>query len=96
MFLEPSQEEVDHILEKETQQNKNESWNKLNKTVKLQKLSVYAERYGVDHKYSIKEIKQLNLMSQVNRRFLFYQAAINSSNSTSTMKTSDILNLFLH
>jgi hypothetical protein len=59
MFTETSQEEVDTILEKETQQNKNESWNKLNKTHKLQKLNNYAEKYGTDQKYSAKEIKNL-------------------------------------
>lgn len=59
MFTETSQEEVDTILEKETQQNKNESWNKLNKTSKIQKLNNYAEKYGADQKYSAKEIKNL-------------------------------------
>lgn len=59
MFTETSQEDVDTILEKETQQNKNESWNKLNKTSKIQKLNNYADKYGVDQKYSAKEIKNL-------------------------------------
>jgi hypothetical protein len=59
MFSETSQEEVDHILEKETLQNKSESWNKLNKTLKLQKLNIYADKYGSDQKYGSKEIKSL-------------------------------------
>jgi hypothetical protein len=59
MFTETSQEEVDTILEKETQQNKSESWNKLNKTSKIQKLNHYAEKYGTDQKYGTKEIKSL-------------------------------------
>jgi len=59
MFLETSQEEVDHILEKETQQNKIESWNKLNKTIKIQKLNIFAEKYGNEQKYIQKEINQL-------------------------------------
>ena len=59
MFQETSQEEVDSILENETQQNKSESWNKLNKTQKLQKLNTYAEKYGADQKYSAKDIKIL-------------------------------------
>jgi len=59
MFSETSQEEVDHILEKETLQNKSESWNKLNKTLKLQKLNIYADKYGSEQKYGSKEIKSL-------------------------------------
>lgn len=46
------EENVDHILENEIQQNKNETWNKLNKTVKIQKLHEYADKYGTEHKYS--------------------------------------------
>ena len=59
MFTETTQEEIDHILENEIQQNKSESWHKLNKTVKLQKLNMYAEKYGTDQKYTAKEIKNL-------------------------------------
>ena len=96
MFLEPSQEEVDHILEKETQQNKNESWNKLNKTVKLQKLSIYAERYGVDHKYSIKEIKQLKqfFLDSLERGKLQKTKEVIYDKNTQTI--NDIPGLFLH
>jgi len=54
-----NQELVDTILENETQKNKTESWNKLNKTMKLQKLYHYAEKYTTDHKYSERELKQL-------------------------------------
>ena len=54
-----NQELVDTILENETQKNKTESWNKLNKTTKLQKLYQYAEKYTTDHKYSERELKQL-------------------------------------
>jgi len=57
-----SQEEVltiDQILEQEKTFNKTESWNKLNKTSKIQMLHGFAERYGHKHKLSVKEIKQL-------------------------------------
>ena len=56
---EEGQEAVDHLLEKETQKNKTESWNKLNKTMKIQKLHHYAEKYASDHKYSSIELDQL-------------------------------------
>ena len=36
-----------------------ESWNKLDKTVKLQKLHAYAEKYAKDHSLPMKDEKQL-------------------------------------
>jgi len=56
---EETQEAIDHILEKETQKNKTESWNKLNKTMKIQKLNHYAEKYATEHKYSEIELTSL-------------------------------------
>lgn len=50
---------IDSILEREKQHNKTEAWNKLDKTVKLQKLHAFAEKYGKEHSIPIKEIKSL-------------------------------------
>jgi hypothetical protein len=50
---------IDKLLEREKQQNKTETWNKLDKTLKIQKLHQYAEKYGRDNALSIKEIKNL-------------------------------------
>ncbi len=50
---------LDIILENEKQQNKTESWNKLDKTIKTQCLHAYAEKYGKDKSMSAKEIKDL-------------------------------------
>ena len=50
---------IDNLLEIEKKKNKNEVWNKLDKTVKLQKLHIYAEKYGKDNNLPMKEIKQL-------------------------------------
>ena len=50
---------LDSLLELEKQHNKNEQWNKLDKTVKIQKLHQYAEKYGRDHSLSMKDIKLL-------------------------------------
>lgn len=60
MFL-PAEDEVniDTLLDQENIHNKTESWNKLNKTLKIQKLHYFSEKYGKEHKYSAKEIKQL-------------------------------------
>ena len=50
---------LDKLLEKEKQHNKTESWNKLNKTAKLQKLHQFAERYGKENALPVKEVKTL-------------------------------------
>jgi hypothetical protein len=50
---------IDAILEREKQHNKTESWNKLDKTIKMQKLHCYAEKYGRDNSLSVKDIKSL-------------------------------------
>ena len=58
---ETKQEDIDKFLDQEKLQNKTESWNKLNKTTKIQKLHVYSEKYGKEQGYSAKEIKSLKL-----------------------------------
>jgi hypothetical protein len=52
---------IDKMLEMEKQHNKNEQWNKLDKTVKTQKLHQYAEKYGKENSLPIKDIKSLKL-----------------------------------
>jgi len=52
---------INQLLEKEKQHNKTESWNKLDKTVKIQKLHTFAEKYGKDNALSMKDIKTLKL-----------------------------------
>lgn len=52
---------MDKLLEKEKQHNKTESWIKLDKTVKVQKLHQYAEKYGKDNTLPVKDIKSLKL-----------------------------------
>jgi hypothetical protein len=50
---------MDQMLEKEKNHNKTESWNKLDKTVKLQKLHMFAEKYVRDHGLPLKDTKPL-------------------------------------
>jgi hypothetical protein len=50
---------LDSLLELEKQHNKNEQWNKLDKTVKIQKLHQYAEKYGKEHNLPVKDVKSL-------------------------------------
>ena len=52
---------IDEMLEKEKQHNKTETWNKLDKTVKMQKLHIFSEKYGKENNLSVKEIKTLKL-----------------------------------
>jgi hypothetical protein len=53
-------QKMDKLLENEKQKNKTESWTKLDKTIKLQKLTSFAEKYGKDNGLPVKEIKQLH------------------------------------
>ena len=52
---------IDALLENEKQKNKNDSWNKLDKTLKTQKLHAFAEKYGKDNGYPAKEVKNLKM-----------------------------------
>ena len=52
---------LDEMLERETHKNSSDSWNKLNKTTKMQKLHQYAESYGNANKLPQKDIKSLKL-----------------------------------
>ncbi len=51
--------EIEEMLEQEQQKNKAEAWNKLDKTLKIQKLHAFAEKYGKEHTLPVKEIKHL-------------------------------------
>ena len=50
---------IDEMLEMEKQNNKGESWNKLDKTMKIQKLHSYAEKYGKENSLSQPKIRDL-------------------------------------
>ncbi len=52
-------DELDALLETETQQNKTKPWSKLDKTQKLQRLHAYAEKYSREQGLPVKEIKTL-------------------------------------
>jgi hypothetical protein len=52
---------IDAMLENEKQQNKNDAWNKLDKTQKTINLHAFAEKYGKEHGLPVKEIKSLKV-----------------------------------
>jgi hypothetical protein len=56
---ETSYNTIDALLEREKQNNKNENWSKLDKTVKTQKLHEFAEKYGRENGLPVKDIKLL-------------------------------------
>lgn len=58
----PVVDEVDRVhemLEKEKQTNKLDSWNKIDKMMKLRKLNSFADRYARQNNLSIQELKNL-------------------------------------
>ena len=60
LFAEPVVElSIDQILDNENCHNKTEAWNKLNKTLKLQKLHTYSDKFGTENKYTTTEIIHL-------------------------------------
>ena len=56
---ETSYTDLDKLLESEKQQNKADAWNKLDKTVKIQKLHIFAEKYGKENTLPVKDVKAL-------------------------------------
>ena len=52
---------LEEMLEQEKQNNKAEAWNKIDKTEKIQKLHAYAEKYGKEHGFPVKDIKSLKM-----------------------------------
>lgn len=89
-------ENIDNILENETQQNKNDSWNKLNKTVKIHKLHEYAEKYSTDQKYSEDETRKLKhfFVESLERGKLLKTKEVNYNKNT--QQIIDIQGLFYH
>ena len=53
--------DINKLLEMEKQNNKNESWNKIDKSMKIQKLHVFAERYGKENSLPMKLVKCLKV-----------------------------------
>ena len=61
VIIEKTEDNIDDMLERERQTNKRDTWVKLGKPAKIQRLHAYAETYGKEHALPIKEIKQLKL-----------------------------------
>ena len=55
---------LESLLEKEKQKSKNDQWNKIDKTTKIQLLHGYAERYGNENSLPVKEIKNLKIIRE--------------------------------
>ena len=59
--------DINNLLEMEKQNNKNESWNKLDKSMKIQKLHGFAEKYGRENSLPMKIIKSLKIQDLILR-----------------------------
>lgn len=51
--------DLDTMLSRETEQNKTQGWNKLDKTIKIQKLNSFADKYGATNEYSETDVQSL-------------------------------------
>lgn len=60
---------VDKILESEKQKNKVDSWNKLDKTMKIQKLHAYAEKYSAEQAKDLAQLKRFFIDSLEKGKF---------------------------
>ncbi len=61
VIKEMNENNIDDMLERERQFNKRDTWVKLGKPAKIQRLHAYAETYGKEHALPTKDIKQLKL-----------------------------------
>ena len=52
---------LDKLLDSERQHNKTESWNKLDNTIKIQRLHAYAEVFGANNHLPAKDVKLLKV-----------------------------------
>jgi GH25 family lysozyme M1 (1,4-beta-N-acetylmuramidase) len=53
-----SQSTVDALLDTETANNRAEPWNKLNKTMKIQKINAYATKYAAENNVAEEELRK--------------------------------------
>ncbi len=53
--------QIDELLESEKKTMNTESWNKLDKRLKTQKLHAYAEKYGRENAFPVKDVKALKM-----------------------------------
>ena len=53
-----------HYWKRKSKKSKSESWSKLDKTMKIQKLHMFAEEYGRKSTLPVKEIKALKQFLQ--------------------------------
>lgn len=82
--------DLDNMLSRETEQNKNQGWNKLDKTVKIQKLNLFANKYGEINNYN--EI-QINLLKQFLRECIDKSKLKNTKDIYYNKDTKEITNI---
>ena len=82
------QANIDMFLDKESQLNKSEPWNKLNKTAKITQLNEYVETISVEHKLSSTEIATLKgyLTESLDKKKLQHVKDVQYDKSTNKIK----------
>lgn len=78
-YVDMNPQNIDELLENEKKSNKKESWNKLDNTLKIDKLHNFANSYGEKNNYAMIEIKTLKK---------FFSTAVRSNK---LKKTKDVL-----
>ena len=70
-------------------ENVNKSWNKLENSVKIQKLHIFAEKYGKEKNFNIKEIK---LLKSYFKDCILHKNKLNKTKALSYDKETGIIN----
>ena len=89
-------DKVHAMLEKEKQTNKMDSWNKIDRMMKLQKLNAFADRYGREHNMTIQELKTLKAFFATCLETTRLQKTKDVVYDRETQEIKEIPGLFLH
>ena len=85
--------DIDNILENETKKNKEEPWNRLDKTLKIEKLDKFVSQYAIQNKLKKADIDQLKyfLRDSLDKKWLSKQRDVVYDKQTGIV--SEICNL---
>ena len=82
--------DLDNMLNRETEQNKNQGWNKLDKTIKIEKLNLFANKYGKTNNY---DDTKINTLKQFLRECLDKSKLKNTKDIYYNKETKEVINI---
>ena len=82
-----SEVNINALLDQESKSNKADSWNKLNKTLKLQKLHAFSEHYCKNNNYIHKKIALNSLIAEKLLALEFEKKKLNFTNAQNSLIT---------